>query len=400
MRHALDDILVIDTSQFLSGPWCSTLLADMGAKVIKIEPKVGEAMRLYTYMNRNLEAMLSLLHRNKFGMTLDLRTAKGKEIFKKLIAKADIYVDNFTPGVLEKLNLGYDVLKEINPRLIYVSISGFGRTGPYHSHPAFDIIAQATGGIMYVSERMDRQPALFFADTLSGIFGALGAMQALYYREKTGKGQIVDISMQDVMYAINTNAIVKALFERLFSDKDREKIGLKSKAGEASIKLPLYNSYPTRNGYVVIVALTDRQVRRLFNTMGRPDLIKSRKFSSIIKRLKNIDELDEEIRKWTLQHTVEEILNLLHKNHIPCAPVYDLDQVNKDPQLKDRGMFQEISHERIGRIRVPGIIIKLSESPGEIIRPAPKLGEHNDQILKELGYTINEIKEFKNNGII
>ncbi|MHA1651940.1 MAG: CoA transferase, partial [Candidatus Helarchaeota archaeon] len=152
--------------------------------------------------------------------------------------------------------------------------------------------------------------------------------------------------------------------------------------------------------YVVIVALTDRQVRRLFNTMGRPDLIKSRKFSSIIKRLKNIDELDEEIRKWTLQHTVEEILNLLHKNHIPCAPVYDLDQVNKDPQLKDRGMFQEISHERIGRIRVPGIIIKLSESPGEIIRPAPKLGEHNDQILKELGYTINEIKEFKNNGII
>jgi len=396
----LKGIKVLDISQFLSGPWTTVLLGDMGAEVIKLEPKVGEAMRLYTYMNSSLDAMLSLLHRNKKGITLDIRSEKGKEVFKDLIKKVDVLIENFTSGVMEKLGLGYDVLKEINPQLIYTSISGFGRSGPYHNKPAFDIIAQATSGIMYVAERVDKQPVLFFADTVAGIFGALGTVVALYFRNQTGKGQLVDISMQDVMYAINNQAVIKRLFDDIFTEDEIVSMGIKGQDA-TNIKLPLYNSYPTKDGYIAIVAITDRQVRRLLKIMGKETLARKKEFRNIINRFKNIDIIDKTVSEWTKNKTTDELVKLLDSVHIPNGPVYNLEQVNKDPQLEARNMFYAVDHKKFGKIKIPGVIIKMSESPGSIRTPAPQLGEYNDEIYSDfLGYDNEKIKKLKKEGII
>ena len=394
MKGPLEDIKVLDVSQFLSGPYCTTMLGDMGAEIIKVEPQVGEALRLYTYINPNMRSVLSLLHRNKKGITLNLRTPEGQEIIKKLVEKVDILVENFTPGTMEKFGLGYDVLKEINPRLIYTSISGFGRTGPYSRKTAFDMIAQAMGGIMHAVQQEDGPPRLYIADTLGGIFGALGSLVALHYRERTGKGQLVDISMQDIMFALN----LKAMLQDYITEERLEKLG---KESLLDIRLPLYNSYKTKDGHIAIVALTDRQWRRMCDVMGKPELKRDRRFINGLRRMKNIDILDGLVEEWAQTLTTDEVFNMLDEIKIPCGKVYNFEQVRKDPQLLARRMIEEIETEKFGTIRVPGILIKLSESPGSIRTPAPELGEHNQEILKELcGFSDEKIAELKKTGII
>ena len=394
MKGPLEDIKVLDVSQFLSGPYCTTMLGDMGAEIIKVEPQVGEALRLYTYINPNMRSVLSLLHRNKKGITLNLRTPEGQEIIKKLVEKVDILVENFTPGTMEKFGLGYDVLKEINPRLIYTSISGFGRTGPYSRKTAFDMIAQAMGGIMHAIDQRDGPPRLFIADTLGGIFGALGTLVALHYRERTGKGQLVDISMQDIMFALN----LKAMLKEYITEERLEKLG---KESLMDIRLPLYNSYKTKDGNIAIVALTDRQWRRMCDLMGQPELKRDKRFKNGVRRLKNIEDLDAIVEGWSQTLTTNEIFDILDKHKIPCGKVYDFDQVLNDPQIRARNMIEEIQSEKFGPIKVPGILVKLSESPGSIRTPAPELGEHNREILKDLcGFSDEEVTEFKKKGII
>jgi len=335
------------------------MLGDMGAEIIKVEPQVGEALRLYTYINPSLQSMLSLLHRNKKGITVNLQTKEGQQIIKKLVEKMDILVENFTPGVMEKFGLGYNVLKEINPRLIYTSISGFGRTGPYSRRTAFDMIAQAMGGIMHAIQQEDGPPKLFIADMLGGIFGALGTLIALHYRERTGKGQLVDISMQDIMFALN----LKAHLQDQITDERLKKLG---KSSLLDIRLPLYNSYKTRDGHIAIVALTDRQWRRMCDIMGRPQLKRDRRFLNGYRRLKNIDELDAIVTEWTRTLPTDKIFNILNEHKIPCGKVLNFEQVRNDPQIIARNMIEEIDTEKFGKIKVPGILIKLSESPGSI----------------------------------
>lgn len=394
MPAPLEGLRVIDASQFISGPFCATLLAEMGAEVIKVEPRFGDTLRVWTSLiNPELEALFCALNKNKKSITLNLRDKEGVEIFKRLVSKSDILVENLGPGTMDEFGLGYETLRELNPRLIYVSISGFGRTGPYRERTAFDLIAQGAGGTAKLVERVGNKPKMFIADIVSGVYAALGAMFALYWREKTGRGQLVDISMQDVVFSLNLAGIVEtALGEKA------EKIGLSITKYPPGIKLPLYGIYPAQDGEVAICALTDGQARRLFRAMGREELANDDKFSSFISRFENDEELNRIVSEWTSKMKRDEIVRILVEAKVPCGPIYDVSELRNDEQLKAREMFVEVNYKGM-RFPIPGVCVKLSGSPG-FVEPAPELGKHSREILSSLGYSEDEIRDFERRGVI
>jgi CoA:oxalate CoA-transferase len=397
LKKCLEDIKVLDTSQFLSGPYASCLLADLGAEIWKIEPPIGEMMRLYTVFKPSISPMMNLLHRNKKAITLNLRTGEGKKIFRQLIEKVDVYLENFVPGYMDKLGLGYEVLKKINPGLVYCAISGFGQTGPLRDRTAFDMIAQATGGIMSVLEKEDKAPSVFIADLGAGVHAAYGILAALHYRDRTGIGQFVDISMQDIMFAFNFRAVIRgAMSEDTLQKEDQERI-----------TIPIYHSFKCKDGYVAIVAITDRQWKRIVLAMDKKDLLRVKKYRNIIRRIEHVDEICEIVESWTKTKTVNEVVKVMEDAKIPCGPIVPYKEVSKHPQIIARNMVKEFvvdDPEKKGEkrtIKIPGVLIKMSESPGDIWTLAPDLGQDNEQIYGGiLGYTKDEILNFKKRGVI
>ncbi|MHA1377148.1 MAG: CaiB/BaiF CoA transferase family protein [Candidatus Helarchaeota archaeon] len=393
----LEDIKVLDISQFLSGPYASCLLADLGAEVWKLESPIGETLRLYTLFKPSLSPMMSLLNRNKKGITLNLRKDRGRSIFKKLVEKVDVLLENNVPGYMDKLGLGYKALKKINPRLIFCSISGFGHTGPLKDRPAFDMIAQAMGGIMSVMKKEDEPPSVFFADLGAGVHAAYGILAALHYRNRTGKGQFVDISMQDIMFAFNFRAVIRgALPEEALQREDQERI-----------TIPIYDSFKCKDGYVAIVSITDRQWKRMLIAINRTDLLQVRKYKNIIKRISSVEEICKIVESWTLTKTVEEVVKTLENAKIPCGPIVPYKEVANHPQIIAREMVKEFEiddPEKKGEkrtIKIPGVIVKLSESPGNVWTLAPSLGEHNQEIYGDiLGFETDQIIQLKRNGVI
>ena len=401
MGLPLKGIRVLDLSQFLSGPRCTQLLAQAGAEVIKIEPPGGESMRLLTLVT-GTERMMSLINANKKSLVLDLKQEEAREIFRRLVSVSDVVVENFAPEAMARIGLGCDSLQKINPRLIYAVISGYGKTGPYMDRLAFDIIAQATGGIMTAYDQPDRPPPIFFADLVSGAYSANGILLALLQRQKTGLGQMVDVSMQDVMYfhhfpaqcnraldavQAEIQGIMGKPLDRMFSDPENP--------------VPFWYSYRARDGHVVIVALTDAQWNRLLATVDRADLVGDSRFSSIVGRVRNAREGLAVISPWMAERTVAEIVETMHRGKVPCGPVLDKAEVNVHPQLQARGMLLEVAHPRLGRIPVPGCPVKLTDSPCCVTEPCPDLGAHADEILRGLlSYSADEIARFRSQGII
>ncbi|MFX0133327.1 MAG: CaiB/BaiF CoA transferase family protein, partial [Candidatus Hodarchaeota archaeon] len=301
MKKLLEGVRIADLSQFLSGPWGSMLLADQGAEVIKIEPPgAGEAFRFFIIFEKQVAPLFCILNRNKKSITLNLRLKEGQEIFKKLIAECDVLLENFTPGTLAKWNLDYEtVLKKINPRLICASISGFGQKGieRYCKKTAFDVIAQAVGGVLHTMN-IKKAPRMPIADISAGNFIALGISQALFYRERTGVGQAIDLSMHDMMYAMNFFA-----HAREFIDVAKER------DLDSPIILPTYNQYPTADdNRVAIVCVTEKQFERLCKCIGKPELYRDKRFSNPMKRIRNAEEWDVYLEEWTLEHTRNEII--------------------------------------------------------------------------------------------
>ncbi|MEW5945191.1 MAG: CoA transferase [bacterium] len=402
MTAPLDGVKVLDLSQFLSGPRCTQILADMGAEVIKVEPPEGETMRILSMVMAGAEKSMSIINRNKKGITLNLKKEKGVELLKGLVKHADVLVENFLPGTMEKFGAGYEVLRGINPGLIYAAITGFGQTGPLSFKGAFDIIAQATGGIMAAYKIPDKPPGTFFGDLVSGAYCAVGIMGALMVREKTGEGQMIDISMQDVMYFHNypamSYAAIGAEREEMLKKLGKTKEEVKAIRERGVI---FWNSYRAKDGYVAVVALTEGQWKRFVETIGRPDILDNPKFSNVMTRMLHSDEVRHIVEEWSGERTMDEVVEILDRARVPAGQVREAEQLVDDPQLRARGMYCEVEHPKYGKIGVPGVPIKMSGTPGEVHCAHPVLGEHNQEIYGGwTGCTPEQIKQLKKERVI
>ena len=394
MKKALEDIVVLDLGQIYNGPYCSLMLAYQGAKVIKIEPIKGENLRVRRKGDCH---ELLMLNSNKLGVSLDLKSPEGKEVFIELVKKADVLVENFSLGAMERLGLGYDFLSQINPKLIYASGKGYGLTGPYADRPAMDLTIQAMGGVMATTGFADKPPVKAgpaLCDFLGGIHLFGGITTALYHREKTGKGQLVEVSMHDAIYPTLASAL-GAYYSQ--GGKVSERTG-NQHSGMATAP---YNVYPTEDGYIAILCVADRQWKSLLKVMGREDLLEDSRFQTNVDRSANTYIVDEIVTSWTSEKKKLDIADALIEAHVPHAPVNTIAEVADDPHLKYREMIREIEHPKEGKIKVPGSPIRLSDSPLKEVFAAPMIGEHTDQVLQELiGLTSEELQILRDKNVI
>jgi len=397
MPAPLEDITVTDVSQFISGPYCATLLAEMGAEVIKVEPPGGDPLRLLTAaIDPELEGLFCALNKNKKGIILNLRSEEGAEVCRQLALRSDVLVENLGPGVMDGAGLGYEALSKLNPRLVYVSITGFGKNGPLKERTSFDLIAQAMGGTIPLIGLLGGRPRIFIADITTGIYAALGAMLALYRRKESGRGQMVDISMQDVVYSINIGAFTHSLL----SEGKSEQIGFSFEHYPPGIKIPLYGIFPAMDGRVAIAAITDGQARRCFKALGVEELADDKRFSNFLARFEHDEQLLNVVSELTSRMKRDEVVRRLVEARVPCGPVYEVSEVKKDGQLQAREMFHEVEYKG-RRFPVPGVCLRLSQSPGAVKSPAPELGEHKKEVLGGmLKYSPEKIKELEQSGAI
>lgn len=373
----LKGLKVLDLSRVLAGPYCTMMLSDFGADVIKIEPPIGDDSRAFGPFVGKESAYFMSLNRNKRSMVLDFKNQKHIDVFKEMVAKADVVVENYRPGTMEKFGLSYDVLKEINPKLIYAACSGFGRTGPYALKPAYDIIVQAMGGIMSITGEGKDSPTRVGAsvgDVIAGMFTAYGIMMSLYHRERTGIGQLVDVAMLDCQVAVLENAIARYVT-----------------SGE--VPVPLGNRHPSitpfsaftaKDGQIIVGAGNDRLWTKLCNVLNMPELLSDERFSNNSIRTANFHELHEIMNSVLINKTIDEWLALLEEAGIPCAPINNIERILKDPHIKAREMIVEIEHPIAGHLKMPGVPVKLSETPGAVLTHAPLLGHDKNAILHEL----------------
>ncbi|GIM46926.1 CoA transferase [Collibacillus ludicampi] len=388
----LQGIKVVDLTRILSGPFCTMILADMGADVIKIEPPQGDDTRGWgpPFIETESSYFLSV-NRNKRSLVLNLKTSEGRAILLDLVKTADIVVENFRPGTLDKLGIGYDVLKQRNERIILASISGFGQTGPYAKRPGYDVIAQGMGGLMAATGEPDRPPVkvgFSVADVGAGMWATIGILLALLARNHTGKGQWVDASLLDTMISWQTY-----LAGNYFAT------GMNPKPlGGAHPNICPYQVFPAQDGYFN-VAVGNDSLWKTFCKVMELDLVDDPRFDTNAKRVENRDQLvpllEEIFKTKPCKHWVE----LFDQAGIPAGPVYELADLYKDPHVFERDMIVTMQHPSVGDIKQIGVPVKLSETPGELITPPPLLGQHSYEILREMGFSHSMITEFYEKGV-
>ena len=403
MEQVLKGIKVLDLSQFLSGPRCTQILCDFGAEVVKLEPPLGEGMRWLMAPVPGLDRSLSNWHRGKKDITLEIRNPKGQEMLKKMIPQFDILVENLAPGAMDRCGLGYDDLSKINKGLIYTTITGFGKTGPKSDRVAFDIIAQATSGVLYAMGIPDKVHPVFIGDLVSGAYASIAVLMALRHRDKTGEGQFIDVSMQDVCYLQNYRAMNKRATEAIEGALHSAVGGTFDDffSGDRSKAVPFWFIYKAKDGHIATVFLTDAQWKKICAIVGRPDLASDPKYANIIARTKNREDYRQVMIDWMALHTVAEIEKILVENKIPCGPVATTEQVNEDPHLKERGTLAFVDDPTYGKVPIPGLPFKLSKTPGAITTSAPRLGQHNAEVYGQmLGLKKEDLDALKKEGVI
>ncbi len=397
-QGALSDITVLDMTRVLSGPFAGMWLGDMGANVIKIEiPNGGdESRRNPPFSCDGSSAFNTTVNRNKRSITLDLKKEEGKEIFRSLVKMADVVLENFRPDVMDRLGLGYAELKKINPRIIYASISGFGSTGPYAKRPAYDVIAQAMGGIMFGIGEEGGDPLKVGAsicDLAAGMNCIIGILAALHNRERTGMGQRIETSLVESVIALQQ------------SENDRyfvEGTVIRGTGSKHATNCP-YGAYHAADGmYMIGCGKNEMWCKLCENVLGRPELGSDPRFNSIASRVEHKKEIEEILEGWSLQHSVTEVVDALLANSIPAGPLLSIKELAEDPHFNDhRGMFPYMEQPGVGPFRVTAMPIQFSDTPPAITRHAPALGEHNDEVYAEmLGYTAEQVAKLKEDGII
>jgi formyl-CoA transferase len=397
----LSGVKVIDVTQFISGSRCTQLLADMGAEVVKVEPPSGDTLRINFRLMPGAERCYSVFNRNKYGMAVNWQEPQGQEIMRKLAAGADIFVHNLIPGSLERNGLGYADIKKLKNDIIYTHISGFGATGVQPERAAFDIIAQAAGGQFWNDQDTYILPNNYWGDLMSGAYAAIATLFAFIHKMKTGRGQYIDMSMQDVMYYNNYRAMMDKALEPVVGEVEKELGRHPKDVLNSSDRMPFYGFFKSKDGKVAIVSLTARQWKNLSEIIGHPEMATDPKFNNMIAQIHNHEEAVNFIEQWTSRHKSQEIIAILERKKIPCGIAYTSAQVNEDENLKLREMFRKVHHKQFGAIDIPGFPFKFSEIEGSLRMPAPGLGEHNRLILEQwLGYSPEEVNNLYNSRII
>ena len=391
----LKGIKVVELAQIMAGPTCGMLLADMGADVIKVEKLPGgDDTRSYTEPSiKGESAAFMMLNRNKRGMAVNLKKPGGLEVVKRLLADADVVTENYRKGTLDKLGLGYDVLQGINPRLIYCVVSGYGRTGPYADKGGFDLIAQGFGGLMSITGEPGGAPVKSgspIADINAGILAALGIVSALYARATTGRGQMVDTSLAEA--AIQQTYWQSAIYFATGVNP--------GPSGSAHILTAPYQAFPTADGWINLGGANQANWERIVKAIRRPELAEDERFRTNGERMKNLAALTPLIAERMKSRSSAEWIREFEAAGVPVGPVNKIGEMLADPQVQAREMVVEVDHPRAGRTKALGLPIKFSETPGEITRAAPLLGQHTREVLAGLGYSTAEIDRLGADGAI
>ena len=397
----LTGVKVIEMGQLIAGPFCGKILAEFGAEVIKIEPPAtadsagGDPLRSWRQLHNGTSLWWSLQARNKKSVAVNLRVAEGQEIIRKLVKDADILIENFRPGALEKWNLSWEQLSAINPKLVMVRLSGYGQTGPYKDRPGFGLIGEAMGGIRYVTGYPDRAPVrvgLSLGDAIAAMYGAIGALMALHHRNVNGgNGQVVDVALYEAVFSL----MESMLPEFGMTGYVRERTGSSLPGIVPS------NSYTTKDGkYVVIGGNGDSIFKRFMHAIGRSDMANDPAFANNAGRVARTGDIEKVIADWCAAHELAHVLRVLEEADVPSGSIYSIQDIVRDVHYQARDMIQTHTLSDGQDISLPGIVPKLTDTPGETKWLGPKLGEHTREILQAIGYSDEQLAQLRNTGVI
>ncbi|MEC5406457.1 CoA transferase [Paraburkholderia sp. MPAMCS5] len=392
---ALKGVRVIEMGQLIAGPFAGKTLGEFGADVVKIEPPgAGDPLRNWRLMKDGTSVWWQVQSRNKRSVALDLRSTEGQDIARKLIAEADVLVENFRPGTLEGWGMSYEQLSELNPRLIMLRISGYGQTGPYRDLPGFGSIGEAIGGLRHLTGEPDRVPVrcgISIGDTLAALHGVIGVLTALYHRDANGgKGQVIDVALHEAVFNVMESLI-----------PEYSAFGaVREAAGSALPGIAPSNAYRCADGYVLIAGNGDSIFKRLMSAIGRHDLADDPALANNAGRVASVDALDQAIEAWSAQRSTEDVLATLTQARVPAGKIYTAKDIAEDPHYRARDMILRQPTRDGYEVEVPGIVPKLMGTPGSVRSSAPKLGDDTDAVLREIGLTDTQIAQLREKGAI
>jgi crotonobetainyl-CoA:carnitine CoA-transferase CaiB-like acyl-CoA transferase len=393
---ALEDIRVLDLTQIMAGPYCTMVLGDLGADVIKIEriPDGDDTRRMGPFVNGE-SACFMMINRNKKSLTLNLKTDKGKQIFLDLAKKADVIVENYRPGVVKSLGIDYDVIQELNPGIIYCSISGYGQTGPYSQKGGFDIVAQGMSGLMSMTGELNGRPAkvgIAMNDISAGVTALYSILAAYINRTKTGKGQYIDVSLVEsgLAWSVWESAAFFGAGVVPAATGSRHRVSAP------------YQAFRTKDGYVLVGAANQRTWERFCKgVVDQPEWIEDLRFATPNDRIEQVNVLEKCIEEVLIEKETQYWVEKMDENGVPGGPIYTYDQTLNDPHILARGMVQEFEHPKAGRMKTLGIPAKMSGTPGQISKSAPQLGQHTEEVLRQyLDFPLEEIENLRNENVI